>query len=285
MAMVLATMTETSTPTGHASPRRENLLLNIAFNIAAPSLILAWLSKPGQWTWLSGLLDMASEGPDSLQAKTFASACALCLALLFPVSYFIYDLIVRRKSNVISILGFLSVLATGGLGLLKVDGFWFAVKEASIPLIIGGMVLATQKTKRPLIRELLYNDQVIDTPRIDQALAERANTAQFTKLLDNSSLLLALGFLVSSVLNFVLARWILKSPAGTEEFNAELARMNWLSWPVIVLPTMGITFYALFKLLKGIEQLTGLTLDDVLRTAQPQPAKTEANTPKAEDSE
>lgn len=258
-----------NTPPARPAPQRENLLLNILFNIAAPSLILSWLSEPRHWKWLAGLLGSgAFNGPDEASAKTFAAACGLILALLFPVIYGLYDLVTRKKTNFISILGFFSVLLTGGMGLLKADGMWFAVKEASIPLLIGAMVLITQRTKRPLVREFLYNDQVIDTARIEAALAEKGTKADFEKLLASSSYLLALGFLISACLNFGLARYLLVSPAGTPEFNTELGRMNALSWPVIVLPTMLITVYALWRLLKGVQTLSGLSFDDLL---QPQP--------------
>ena len=43
----------------------------------------------------------------------------LLVALAFPVGYGLYDFIVRRGFNPYSMLGFASVLLTGGIGLLK----------------------------------------------------------------------------------------------------------------------------------------------------------------------
>jgi hypothetical protein len=34
-------------------------------------------------------------------------------------------------------LGFVSVLLTGGIGLLQLDPKWIAVKEAAVPAVIG----------------------------------------------------------------------------------------------------------------------------------------------------
>jgi hypothetical protein len=48
----------------------------------------------------------------------------------------------------------------------------------------------------------------------------------------------------------------LKSPPGTPEFNAELGRMNGLSLPVIMLPTMVVTMVVLWKLMSGLTQIT-----------------------------
>jgi hypothetical protein len=68
---------------------------------------------------------------------------------------------------------------------------------------------------------------------------------------------------LSAVLNFVLARIVLKSPAGTSEFTAELGRMTWMSYPVIVVPSMAIMIYILLRLFKGIHRLTGLGIEDI----------------------
>ena len=62
----------------------------------------------------------------------------------------------------------------------------------------------------------------------------------------------------------------LQSPPGTPEFNAELAKMNLLSWPVIALPSTAIMMFALWKLLGGITRLTGMPLEEIFH---PQPEK------------
>jgi hypothetical protein len=223
------------------SPKRENLLLNLAFNLAIPALVLSKLSKP---EWL---------GP----------VAGLVVALAFPLGYGIWDFLRRRQANFISIIGFISVLLTGGLGLMKTDNVWFAVKEAAVPTVIGIAVLVSLKSKRPLVHTFLYNDQVIDVPKVDAALAARNNRPAFERLLVTSSYLLTASFLVSAILNYALARYLLKSPAGTPEFNAELGQMQLLSWPVIVVPSMAMTLYALWRLLAGVRKLTGLTLEEV----------------------
>jgi L-amino acid N-acyltransferase YncA len=74
---------------------------------------------------------------------------------------------------------------------------------------------------------------------------------------------LAASFLLSSILNFFLAVFILKSPPGTAEFNAELGKMTALSYPVIVIPSMVVLGLALWKLLSGIKALTGLQLEEI----------------------
>ena len=231
-------------------PKQENLLVNLVCNLVLPALILSKLSSPERLGPVYGLV----------------------VALVFPLGYGLWDFIQRRQANFISIIGFVSVLLTGGLGLLSIGGVWFAVKEAAIPTIIGLAVLISLKTKKPLVHTMLYNPQVIDVPRVDAALAERNNRSGFERLLITSSYLLTISFIVSAVLNFALARYLLKSPGGTAEFNAELAKMHLLSWPVIVLPSMVMTMFALWRLLSGLKHLTGLTMDEIFRAPPPKKA-------------
>jgi hypothetical protein len=226
-------------------PKPENLLLNLICNVGVPTVIL---------TGFSG-------------AKWLGPKWGLVIALGFPVGYGLHDFAVRRRWNFISIIGFLSVLISGGFGLLKVGGFWFAVKDAAIPAIIGLTVLASMKAKYPLVTELLYNPQVIDVEKVDAALAARGTQSEFAGLLRRATGLLSLSFFASSVLNFFLARYLIKSPPGTEAFNGELGRMHLLSWPVIVLPSMAMMLFVLWWLLRGTTALTGLELDHLFRAA------------------
>ncbi|MCX6938374.1 MAG: MFS transporter [Verrucomicrobia bacterium] len=230
--------------------KRENLLLNLVCNIAAPALVLSKLSAPERL------------GPE----------VALVVALAFPLGYGVWDFNRRRAFNFVAGIGFVSTLLTGGFGLAKLDGMWFAIKEASVPAVIGMMVLLSTKSKRPLIREFIYNDQVIDVPKVDAALDERGAQDAFALLLARAGWWVTGSFFISAGLNFGLARWMLTAPAGTVEFNEQLGRMQWLSWPVIVLPSMAMMMAALWGLLNGIKRLTGMELEQVFH-APPPPAK------------
>jgi len=61
-----------------------------------------------------------------------------------------------------------------------------------------------------------------------------------------------------------LAIWVLKAPAGTPEFNEQLARMTALSYPVIVIPSLIIMMVAVWILIRGLRQLTGLDVEQIL---------------------
>lgn len=229
------------------TPKKENVLLNLLCNIVIPTVVLMKLSTP----------------------RFLGPVAGLIVALAFPIGYGIYDLIARRKTNLLSILGFASVLLSGGLGLLKVGGIWFAVKDAAIPVVIGATVLLSLRSRNPLVRELLFNEQLIDIERVNAALDARGSRAEFERLLRQASVWLALAFLGSAVLNFLLARYLLRSPPATPEFNDELGRMHLLSWPVIVIPSMAVMMYVFWRLVTGLAGLTGLTTDEIFRTEKP----------------
>jgi hypothetical protein len=225
-----------------ATPRKpENPLINLVCNIVLPTIVLMKFSTDN---WLGPLW-------------------GLIVALVFPIGYGTYDLITRKKTNFLSILGFISVLLSGGLALAKVGSMGFAIKDALLPTILGLAVLLTLRSKQPLLRELLYNESIIDVPRVDAALAERGARENFEALLRRSSIAIALTFIASAPINFALALYILRSPPGTPEFNAELGKMHWVAPLVIVVPMMAALMFVFNKLMNGIAELSGLTQDEI----------------------
>lgn len=224
--------------------RRENALLSLGINIAAPAVILMKLSGE------------TALGP----------VWGLVVALLFPLSYGLVDFARRREWNIVSILGFVSVLLTGGIGLMQLDPKWIAVKEAAVPAVIGIAVVLSLRTRFPIVRTFLYNDKIIRIQDVDEALERRGNRQAFDRTLVHASWMLAASFFVSSVLNFVLAKWIVKSQPGTTAFNEELGRMTALSYPVIVIPSMLIMIGTLWYLFHRIRRLTDLDLEQILKT-------------------
>ncbi|NEQ66675.1 MAG: MFS transporter [Symploca sp. SIO2D2] len=226
--------------------KRENMLVNLGCNLLIPILILSKLSSD---EWLG-------------------AQNALLLAIAFPLGYGIYDWSQRRTINLISILGLLNVLITGIVGLLELAGIWIVVKETSIPLLIGVFVLISMKTEKPLVKQFIYNDQVIDVPKIEAELEARDKKAEFEKLFEKCSYIMAFSFLVSAILNFVVAKLIVTAPGGTQEFNEQIAKMTGLSYIVIAIPTSIISFFAMYQLFKGIKALTGIGFMDAVQGAE-----------------
>jgi hypothetical protein len=223
-------------------PKKENMLINILMNIVIPSLILTKLSGPQYLGPIWGLV----------------------AALSFPVVYGLKDFIINRKFNFFSGLGIVSVLLTGGIGILKLPTEYYAIKEAAIPGIIGLIVLLSTKTRYPLVRTFIYNDTILNVEKISAALEERKKTETFEKTLRLGSYLIAGSFFISSTLNYILAKIIVMSPAGTEAFNIEVGKMNFYSFPVIAVPSMIIMVGTLMYIFRSIRLLTGLTFEQAM---------------------
>lgn len=223
-------------------PKKNNPLLEILFNILIPSLILMKFSGPENLGTLFGLI----------------------VALAFPVSYAIYDFIKLGSLNFISLLGFLSTLLTGGIALFELDVEWLAIKEAAIPAIIGLTVLLSGFFGKPLLAKLLLNSFIFNLNLIYDTLEKKSKTELFKQKISQANFVLAMTFVFSSTMNYLLAKWIVTSPAGTVEFNEQLGEMTLLSYPVIAIPSTLMLFGIFFYVIKITSKLTGIKFEDMM---------------------
>ena len=227
------------------SDSKPNPLIEIAITIVVPAIVLMKLS-----------------GADSLGPLR-----ALLLGLAFPLGWGLYEGWRRRKLSWLAVLGVVSTLLTGGIGLLALDAKWLAVKEAAVPSLIGLVILGSVWTGNPLIRMLVFNASLFDVDKVNQALVAHGNTAAFNQRLRQGTVMLAGTFFFSAVANFVLTRWVVTSPAGTEAFNQELGRLTLLSYPVIAVPSMLMMMGLLYWLARQAKAMTGLDMGDMLHAA------------------
>ncbi|MEW6025567.1 MAG: VC0807 family protein, partial [Pseudomonadota bacterium] len=174
-------------------PRSGNPLIELAVTIVIPAVIL-----------------MKASGADSLGPVN-----ALLVALAFPLGWGALEFKRRGKPGWMAALGLVSVLLTGGIGLLALDPQWLAIKEAAVPGVIGLAVLGSAYTRYPLVKTLLYNPAVVDVARVHAHLEERGNVETFERRLLLANTLLAGTFFFSSAMNYALATWIVTSPAGS----------------------------------------------------------------------
>ena len=183
-------MTDKATTTEEALPQQEqeNVLISMLLNIIVPVLVLSKLS------------DNDRLGP----------MWALIVAVIIPAGYGIWFAVSRRQANLYSILGVVSVLLTGVLGLLQTDAIWIAIKETIMPLLIGAVVLLSHLRPTPFVASIFLNPQVVDRAKISAALESSGNSENFSKLLWKSSLALFGTLLFSAVLNFFVAQYCLE---------------------------------------------------------------------------
>jgi intracellular septation protein A len=237
--MTAPALTDTQKSPSH-KPRP---LVDLLVSIVIPSIIL-----------------MKFSGDDALGATT-----TLVLALAFPLSWGLYELLKYKKFNFIALLGLISVLLTGGIGLLQLDTQWLAVKEAAIPGLIGITVLVSTQTRYPLIKTLLYNPRILNVDKIGQKLDKLGHTEMFEARLLNATYLLGGTFFFSAVMNYILARWIVTSPAGSAAFNEQLGQLTLLSYPMIAIPSMVMMLAIFYYLWRTIHGMTGLALEEIVR--------------------
>ncbi len=240
-------MTETTPATQQAKP--ENSWLNLIFNILLPVLILNKLTK--------------HIGPFN----------ALVLALAFPLIYGIYDLLKRKKVNAFSILGLLNVGLTGGLAVIGIHGFWFAVKEAAFPSLVGLFVFGSAFTKKPFIESLFLNPGVMKVDLLEEKLKEHGKQAEFHDHMRKATMWLSMSFAFSAVLNFVLARKIfldidanLTAEAQSIILNEQIAKMTTWSMAIIMVPSMIFLLGIFWYLMKGVKEYAGLNTDELLKS-------------------
>lgn len=224
--------------------KAENLLVNLLFNIILPTLILTKLSGEDYLGTTNGIL----------------------VALVFPLAYGIRDIIRTNKINLFSVLGIFSIAMTGGISLLGLDPKYLALKEAAVPAIFGLATVISVKTPYPLVKTFIYNDKVLNTHAIHQALDKRNAGTDFEKLLRMASWLIAGSFFLSSALNYILAISLVTAHPGSLEYNEQLGKMTALSFPVIAVPATLVMMGAMFYLFRGITQLTGLELEEIMRS-------------------
>jgi hypothetical protein len=219
----------------------EKMLMNFLFNIIIPI----------------GILYSRLVSPEYLGPRY-----GLLLALAFPAGYFIYDLVTRKKTNFISIIGFISIFLVGIIGALDLDNKeeWIAYEKGGKPLLIALAILISLKTRMPLVRKLFYNEEMLDVERIDSILAEKKEESQLNRIFTNSTYMLVASFAFSSALNFTMTKIVM---AGSGDFTEKLGTVMVLSKFVVGIPGMIIMMLILWYIFHSMKKLTGLTMEEL----------------------
>lgn len=197
---------------------------------------------------------------------------ALLIAISLPLGHGLYDLYKEKKINYISLLGLLNVLLTGGFALMKLEGIWFAIKEASFPALIGVFIFFSSYSKRPLFAFFLNQPGVFSTELIDERLDELSNRERYQELIRRCTLFFSGTFFLSALLNFYLAIWIFKGidinlpdQQKAEILNSQIAEMTWKGYVVIALPLMIITTSLFYYCLRSLSKLTRLSFNEMMQ--------------------
>ena len=220
-----------------------NALADILLTVVLPSLVLDHLSDP------------ARLGP----------VWALVVSLAFPVAFAAWCWVKHSGWNLFSIIGFVTILLSGGLGLLKLDAFWFAVKESAMPLALGAAFPLSHLFGKPLVHALVLQPQVFNVRALHAALDTPEKQAGFRRTMLHGSWWIGLATIVSSVGNFFLALHLLggKEPGG-EAFVKGIGTLNWASVIVIGVPLAVVGLLVLVRMIRAFQRITGLERADLM---------------------
>lgn len=228
--------------------KRENPLVSILANVVIPTYIL-----------------------DKFSAK--APVLALATAISIILIYGLWSFYQEKKINYISVMGMLNISLSGAFILLRLDGIWFAVKEAIFPLLIGLFVMFSAFSTRPFLKMMLLDTGALNLEDINSKLKEKNTEESFRLLLSKATFYFSLTFYMSAVLNFLLAyRIFTKIPESYTEvqkaelLNQQLAQMTWMGYIVIFVPSIILFFAIMFYFFRNLSRLTDLDFESLVKT-------------------
>ncbi len=156
---------------------------------------------------------------------------------------------------------------------MKLEGLWFAVKEAGFPALLGLFVFFSCFSKKPLFSFFLNQPGFFPIEKIQQCLDKFDNQEHYRILIKKCTFLFSGTFFFSAFLNFFLAMHIFKEiPSDISEkekaeiLNIQIADMTWMGYLVIALPLMIITASLFYYCLKNLSKLTRLSLNELMDT-------------------
>ena len=188
---------------------------------------------------------------------------ALLLAISIPTATGIYQIARERRIDASALLGVVSVLLTGVIGVFELSTRLFAIKEAAIPLGFAAVLLVSNATRYPI--STLLADMVQRRERILRHLETEAQQQQYRGHLQAIGRVWAGIMIVSGVLKFALASVVVTSPAGTEAFNRELAFYELVQLPTTFSLTGLLILGLIWYVVEGTSRITGLAPADILR--------------------
>lgn len=222
----------------------ENPLPGILIGVLLPSIVLLKLSSP-----------------DRLGAMG-----AFWVALALPLCLSFYEFKKSGRISWIPALGLVQVLATGAIGLLKADPLWIAIKEALLPSVLGVAVWLSSTGQNPMLQNLFLNGDILKLDEINQRLNDLGLSDALKSAVRNAHRRVSFAFLLSAILNFGLARYLVQSPVGSEMFNQELGKMTALSFPVIAVPSMIVMTWSYYAFLKELSKILGTPIKELLNS-------------------
>jgi hypothetical protein len=188
---------------------------------------------------------------------------ALLFSLAFPIGYGTWEFRRSRTFDTTAMVGIVSTLLTGVIGVFELSPQLFAVKEAAVPILFAALIVISQYTRMPIVR-LLF-DQTIHKQQVYDAVASRNTNLEMAQLMTRTSWLWAGTMVMSGIMRYALAEIVVTSEPGTPAFNHELGLMNLLRLPTVTVATMVLMIGTIAYLVRSTARVTGLAPREFFR--------------------
>jgi len=237
-------------------------LINVGLSVLAPVFILNHCSAEGAKFWQVG------------------TTPALFIALSLPIGYCIYSLIESRKLDPLNVFGFIGTLLTAIISLYATNDtgsaiqpdspWWYAAKEALIPIFMASAIILTARGKGSLLRVFIYTDSIFNVQRIEHKVTQLQQESAYQKVLWHASLLTAASLFLSAIANFIMALIFLlpvlnySAAEQSLQYNYAVSSMTWWGYLIIGVPLLLTLMAVMHYLLRALGKLLKLGKQDLL---------------------
>jgi hypothetical protein len=220
--------------------RRRALFIDVVSNLVLPWLLLTYGSGD----------------------EAFGPRLAPAVAMIAPLLNALWRRVQRGRANPLSGLVIASLAANAAIGFFPVQAVWFAVKEAVVPVVLGGAIAATAWRGPGLVASML--EELIDPAKLQGAIAARSAEPAFAASARQGTFGFAAITAASGLTSGALSLWFIHAPSGTTAFAEELGRYTGWSFAAVTLPTMALSMFVFQRVMRGIESAIGQSLDGLM---------------------
>ena len=188
---------------------------------------------------------------------------AMVLALAFPLTLELYSLRIKRKPSLMSLFAIIGILVIGAISLLGLSEDWLALRRSIVYLAAAlGLIIALH-FKRDFVDRALA--KVINMDMVHAAARKKGVEKQLARHINKTSYVFAAFLLVIGAISYIVTIVFITATTGSSEFNAQYAELRILSLLyVTLLFFVGMTALLMY-LVAGIEKLTGIKTEELLK--------------------
>lgn len=180
---------------------------------------------------------------------------AYALSGLLPSLYLLADAWRRGSLNPFGVFLLLGSLSNALVSFLRLDGVYFALKDASHSLLLIVACGVSIAVKRPLFEFLFYGLLAPKTADEQAKLTRALARPDIRRALAWATACVATKAALLAVISYAVARLTVTLPFGAPGFNAQVAHAHALTFPVFM--GLDALFYglALWLTLRALRQL------------------------------